>query len=208
MAQQDYPGPVHWHVVDDGFVPLPMYFAHDWITLHPYRLPPMDGNSQARNLRFLLEQVDPYYPTVIWEDDDYYAPDWLSTMANMSDQAELVGESQARYYHVPRRIGRQLRNTHHASLCATAIRDGAWHTLYQSCLPGKQYIDMDLWKAHAHQYLFTGHRVIGMKGLPGRPGIGMGHQSSFTGIRDPEGTLLQQWMGDDAHTYLSLEGLL
>jgi len=201
MSHQDYAGPVIWHVVDDGITPMPMGWTRPHYVLRTYRLSPQTVNTQARNLRFLLDQINPDWPVVIWEDDDYYAPDWLSWVEKLIGQSELIGENQARYYHVGFRRGKQLRNQFHASLCSTVIRGSAIETLKQCCQPEKTYIDMDLWKCHPHHFLFSGNRVVGMKGLPGRPGIGMGHRNDFRGIDDPDGKLLQQWIGHDAKAY-------
>lgn len=44
--------------------------------------------------------------------------------------------------------------------------------------------------------------VVGIKGLPGRGGIGMGHRDNFRGTDDPCGALLREWIGEDAEAYL------
>ncbi len=202
MARQDYAGPVEWHVVDDGHQPMPVDFARQGYALHMHSLEPMAGNSQARNLLHLLDKIDPGFPVVCWEDDDYYSPDWLTTVAARLEKAELVGECQARYYNVAQRKGRQLSNNAHASLCSTAMRGAALATFRQVCRPGRQFIDLDLWRRHPSRHLFTGGRVVGIKGLPGRGGIGMGHRDDFRGTDDPSGALLREWVGADAEAYL------
>ena len=111
--------------------------------------------------------------------------------------AELVGEIRARYYNVSTHIGRELTNTQHASLCATAMRGRALQTFRTACETYERFIDLELWKRHDDKHLFGGHRVVGLKGLPGRGGIGMGHAGDFRGRRDPDGKLLAQWVGRD-----------
>lgn len=202
MARQTYKGPVEWHVTDDGNTPAQVEFNRAEYAIHIHRLPPMDGNSQARNLLYLLDKIDPASPVVCFEDDDAYHSSWLTHIEAQLQRAELVGEVRARYYNVATRQGRQLNNAMHSSLCSTAMRGGAIETFRQSCKRAPKFIDLDLWKSHRNKKLFDGHRVVGIKGMPGRGGIGMGHQEAFKGQHDPDGTLLRQWIGDDAEHYL------
>lgn len=204
MFAQDYAGPVRWIVVDDGPEPQQVTFKRDgWqvVVIRPAPLWQAGQNTQARNLLKGLDAVPADGRLVIIEDDDYYSPDWLTTVAARLEKAELVGECQARYYNVALRKGRQLRNNGHASLCSTAMRGRALATFRSVCRPGRQFIDLDLWKRHPSRHLFTGHRVVGIKGLPGRGGIGMGHRDNFTGTADPDLNLLRQWIGDDVELY-------
>jgi hypothetical protein len=202
MERQTWQGQLTWHVVDDGHDPAEMSFSKPGAELAVHRLRPMNGNSQQRNLIWLMEMVDRRQPVVVIEDDDWYAPDWLSHVAQELDQAELVGENQARYYNVALRRGRQLSNISHASLCATALRDSALDTFDQVLHESHQFFDLELWRRHPRRHLFEGHRVVGIKGMPGRQGIGMGHGPSLNGFDDRDGTMLHQWVGDDAPSYL------
>ena len=201
MARQTYAGPVEWHVVDDGRVPLEVEFDRPGYTLHMHRLPPMAGNSQARNMLHLLSHCNAGDRVVIFEDDDHYAPDWLTTVDRELERAELVGECRARYYNVSTRQGRQLNNAGHASLCSTAVRGRAIDALRKACQSAPKFIDLQLWRRFPHRHLFGGHRVVGIKGLPGRGGIGMGHDPKFAGTHDPDGALLREWIGRDAELY-------
>jgi hypothetical protein len=112
-----------------------------------------------------------------------------------------VGEQMARYYNVAQRRGMQLHNKAHASLCATAMRGSALLTLQKVCRTAPKFIDLELWHHHRDKHLFPGNRVVGIKGLPGRAGIGMGHRDNFRGEYDGDGVLLRQWVGDDARYY-------
>lgn len=202
MRRQTYTGPVRWIIVDDGPEPLPvpaMPWTVDRIRRSPYWQP--GENTQALNLLRGLDSVDRRHPLVIIEDDDHYSPDWLEHVSRELNRAELVGEMRARYYNVAQRKGRELSNTAHASLCATAMRGGAIETFAHMCRTKAKFIDLDLWRRHPSRHLFGGHRVVGIKGLPGRGGIGMGHSARFDGKADPDGTLLRQWIGEDAEEY-------
>lgn len=204
MAAQDYSGPVTWVIVDDGPQAQPVTFAREGWSLQVIRPEPYwqsGQNTQSRNLLAGLKVIPDDARLVIIEDDDHYARDWLTTVDRELDNAELVGEYQARYYNVATRRGRQLHNTGHASLCSTALRGSAIEALRKVCKTSPTFIDMKLWREHRSRHLFGGHRVIGIKGLPGRGGIGIGHKQNFTGQNDPAGTLLRSWIGEDVELY-------
>jgi len=205
MARQDYAGPVRWIIVDDGPEPQPVTFRREGWQLVLVRPSPHwapGQNTQARNLLKGLAAVDPADNLVIIEDDDWYAPDWLTTVAAELQHAELVGEQRARYYNVQQRRGRQLVNTGHASLCSTAMRGSALQDFADACRSRPKFIDLELWRRPRDRRLFGGHRVVGIKGLPGRGGIGMGHDAGFKGEPDPTGALLRDWIGEDSEVYL------
>lgn len=205
MAAQSYAGPVTWIIVDDGAKPTPITKSpKGWvqIVIRPAPFWQPGQNTQARNLLKGLDAVDAGHALVVIEDDDYYAPDWLETCVRELAHAELVGECRARYYNLALCRGRQLSNSRHASLCATAMRGSAIATFRKACELRPKFIDLELWNRHRSKRLFDGHRTVGIKGLPGRGGIGMGHRNDFTGEYDPDGALLRQWVGDDARFYL------
>ncbi|WP_426805388.1 glycosyltransferase family A protein [Stenotrophomonas sp. SrG] len=204
MARQDYAGPVRWVIVDDGPEPQPVAFRRNGWQLVLVRPSPHwapGQNTQARNLLKGLAAVGADERLAIIEDDDWYAPDWLTTVDRELDRAELVGEHRARYYNVQQRCGRQLANTGHASLCSTGMRGSALKDFADACLARPKFIDLDLWRRTQGRHLFGGNRVVGMKGLPGRGGIGMGHDAAFNGQADPDGALLRSWVGLDAEVY-------
>lgn len=205
MARQDYAGPVRWVIVDDGPAPQPVTFQRaDWqlVVIRPAPFWQPGQNTQARNLLKGLEAIARDERVVVIEDDDWYAADWLSTAAERLERAELVGECQARYYNLPARRGRQLHNNAHASLCSTAMRGEALEMFRQVCRRSQKFIDLDLWRRCRSRHLFTGGRVVGLKGLPGRGGIGMGHSADFQGTPDPDLALLRRWIGEDVELYL------
>lgn len=205
MARQTYTGPVRWVVVDDGPEPQPVTFQRDGWTVEVIRPTPYwepGQNTQARNLRAGLAVIQPHESVVVIEDDDWYAPDWLATVAAKLVDAELVGETRARYYNVRRMVGRELSNLAHASLCASAMRGRALALFRAVCLSSSKFIDIELWRKAPSKALFHGHRTVGLKGLPGRGGIGMGHAGTFNGTPDPSGTLLRAWIGPDAEEFI------
>ena len=205
MLRQDYTGEVRWIIVDDGQTPQITTFQRsgwylEFVRPEPHWQPGM--NTQSRNLRAGLARVKTTDRLVVIEDDDFAAPDWLTTVSNALLRAELVGETRARYYNIAQRRARQLGNTKHASLCATAMRGAAIDTFRRVLSMSNKFIDIDLWATAKNRMLFEGHRVVGIKGMPGRAGIGMGHRPDFQGDRDPDGEILRSWVGDEAAAML------
>lgn len=204
MARQNYAGAVHWVVVDDGEVKQPITFARSGWTIERLRVRPYwrpGINTQARNLLQGFEAVPTGERLIIIEDDDWYSPNWISRINDALDQAELVGESRSRYYNLQERRGRQLHNSRHASLCATAMKGNAFSSFLKACNTGQKFIDIRLWKTHQRKMLFEGNDVVGIKGLPGRPGIGMGHGPGFRGTIDSDLSILRDWIGNDLALY-------
>lgn len=205
MLAQDYAGPVRWVIVDDGEKPQPITFEREGWTIEVIRPTPFwkDGqNTQARNLCAGLAVIKDDERVLIIEDDDHVKPTYLRAMNAMLDKADLVGESFARYYNVKTRHYRQLNNAMHASLCSTAVKGAAIEALRRECKPGVQFIDLNLWRNfNGHKLLQRNGLVTGIKGMPGRGGIGMGHRADFTGSLDVTGSVLRQWVGSDASRY-------
>jgi hypothetical protein len=62
-----------------------------------------------------------------------------------------------------------------------------------------------LWQAFGPAGLFRGGDVVGMKGLPGRKGIGVGHARQFVGALDAEAKILRSWIDADVEAYFPPE---
>lgn len=205
MRRQDYKGQVKWIVVDDGQTPQPMTFTREGWLMMVVRPEPFwnhGDNTQARNLLAGLEFVDSKDKLVIIEDDDCYAPGYLTWIDALLDGADLVGESFARYYNIKTKMARPLSNGLHASLCSTGMKGKAIDALRQELKPGVQFVDINLWRNFkGHKCLQRGNRVVGIKGLPGRNGIGMGHRQDMIGQLDKTGSILRQWTGTNADLY-------
>lgn len=177
MRAQSYTGRVKWIIVDDGPDSMPTPgMPENWSVIHvrPEPLWEPGQNTQARNLREGLEWVKPDDRLVIIEDDDEYASWWLGRVNEWLDHDDLVGEAPSIYRHMNGRE-KNMNNTQHASLCATAMKGSAIEDFRRVLDEGPTMIDMRLWKRGGKIYPQQGG-VIGLKGYPGRPGIGMGHR--------------------------------
>jgi len=203
MLRQTYDGPVRWIIVDDGEIPQPITFRREnWIInlICPEPAWQPGQNTQARNLAAGLEHVRDYERLVIIEDDDNYDSEYLETVDGWLDRADLVGESMARYFNVATGTGKQLQNRNHCSLCSTAMKGPGLVAFRRAVAKNKKFIDMELWKMFKGKTLISlaSWHVVGIKGLPGRDGIGCGHR--MTGGAQSIG-MLREWIGDDAGIY-------
>lgn len=206
MQAQQYDGQVHWIVVDDGEIPQQTPFMNkpNWrvtvLRSKPYWQ--HGDNTQCRNLREGLWHVDADANLVIIEDDDWYHPYYLTAVAQWLKTADLVGESHARYYNVKFRKFRQLRNAFHASLCATAMKGAAISTFAKVVAKDRKFVDLELWdQFKGSKMMHPTQMVVGIKGLPGRAGIGSGHDKVFNTYTDESLKVLEGWIGDDVKYY-------
>jgi len=210
IARQDYEGPLQWVIVDDGEIVTGIETPREGVLLtHIYPTPawkPGD-NTLARNLLAALSEVQHDF-IVFMEDDDWYSPQYIAAQVRyLAEGFKITGEVPAYYYHLPTRRYWALRNQAHASLCQTAIHREMLPTLQLICESPNtsQFIDVRLWEhITARRSFHGGRRVIGMKGLPGRPGIGVGHRPEVGGgwETDPDLRILTEWIGsEDVETY-------
>lgn len=205
LNAQTYCGPAIWTIVDDCSPMTPIPQVRDGIIVE-YMRPSWTWetgmNTQSPMLHQALLDAMPSDRVLILEDDDLYLPDYVATMLDALEAADLVGEGGSRYYNVATRRGKLLPSDHHASLAATAVKGAALAQLKEICLVGSRRIDMDLWRMfQGKKRILPMRNVVGIKGMPGRGGIGVGHRNSF-GEPDPTGALLRQWAGELANNYL------
>lgn len=153
------------------------------------------NNTQHRSMLELLKEPG---PVVVVEDDDWIHPDWIRVTKDRLETHDLVGERRTYYYHVYSRTWRRMKNRAHSSLCATACRDRAKDELIQVCREGHRMIDHALWRKHPGKLYDTAY-VVGIKGLQGRPGIGVGHR--MIGEPDKDMAKLRDLIGDDYRHY-------
>lgn len=193
------PSHFEWIIVDDGVDPIKRPSRpHRYI-----RREPTPGISLASNLLAGLAAAT-YGGVVVLEDDDWYSRGWLQWCALALEDAELVGEGHAAYYHVGMRRWVRHTNRQWACLSATAFR-GRARALLEEILAEAigPFVDVSLWQEWRGSRLLTVPQtpgVVGIKGMPGRRGIGSGHRG---GCRHDDHGLrkLREWTGDDAMVY-------
>ncbi len=148
------------------------------------------------------------------EDDDYYSARYLKEMVchMLREDAPIAGECHAKYYNVMYRSYWVHDNTGHASLCQTVIRDSMLDTMRKLAFTiPDAYLDMPLWDAAKasgiKRHLFWDENLaLGIKGFPGKVGIGSGHKKPDSYYRaDRKNRLLREWIGhEDAQVYITL----
>lgn len=198
LNAQTYQGDLRWVVVDDcdpmTEVPEVRVGIHLTVIRPHWRWQP-NMNTQAACMAMGLSDIPDSATVVILEDDDAYLPEHLATVVDALAGAELVGERVARYYNVATRRFKTIPGQFHASLASTAVRGRSLAMLREVCAAGSRRIDMDLWRGFTgSKALLETANVVGIKGLPGRGGIGVGHRDTF-GDPDPDGALLAEWLG-------------
>jgi len=209
FAQKTKPG--QWLVIDDGQIPLPEHLKEG---LEYVRRVPKENEGHTLTLN--MKTVLPYIKgdmILIIEDDDWYGPDYITTMKKYLERYDLVGEAFARYYHVPTMKYRRIGNDKHASFCQTGFAKSLL-PIFEGCLEGDPYVDDRFWKAvKDRKYLIvdTEDRLklhCSMKGLKGRKGIGTGHNKDARYYNMDAGLeFLIKWVGkENAKIYMQHVG--
>lgn len=202
MARQTVK-PHEWIVADGGQVPAKLTMGQ----VHLHQPSPPGAANLAGNILRALDAVTGDV-VVIVEDDDYYRPDHLSACAAGLKRWPAYGCARLLYFNVEHRCWVQMANRGSA-LCQTAFRVELIPDMRKAALEAiaadKFNIDGRFWANRMH--MATGAQtVIGIKGLPGTPGLGIGHRpKSHPGRRwrpDPQLKFLRQVIGADAENYL------
>lgn len=219
MLEQTYEGDIHWIIVDDGFTKATekildkTQFDKRFRVQAIKRIQEKDeagARSMAQNILIGSAMVKENLIIVI-EDDDWYSPQYLKDMINRLQKYDAVGTIWQNYYFLPDKTYRTYKNRGSA-LCSTGfqrvllpyLRESA-HRSYKKNLKG---LDAYFWQEveASKKYkiqIFDNkkHLMIGMKGLPGREGIGIGHhrrRHSRWLNDDSEASVLRDWVGEKA----------
>lgn len=197
---QTYTGPAHWLLVDDcdPATRTPQVRAGIEVEIiRPDWRWQRGMNTQSQSLAAGLARIPEGATVIVLEDDDLYLPPHIENMLAALETADLVGEQTSLYYNVVTQRCRPMPGKYHASLAATACKGDATELLRQVCERGSRRIDMDVWREYeGAKRLLSTTNVVGIKGLPGRAGIGVGHRNGF-GTPDPGGQQLIDWVGPE-----------
>lgn len=138
------------------------------------------------------------------EDDDWYSDRHLEVLEKDLQGHELVGAQGIVYYHVGRRCHRTMGATSpHSALCQTGITASVIPLLKKICTSiDSGSVDLRLWREFAgKKKLSTRGTVVGIKGLPGRPGLTVGWRSVSGYTPDPSLAFLESLIGEDVANY-------
>lgn len=181
---QDYSGAMTWIVVDDVKPASPVPSVRSGITVDvvtPHYSWKPGQNTQAQSILVGLSTIQEEVAKVlVFEDDDVYLPGHVSNMVKHLGACDLVGEKKAKYYNVRSGRYREFNGGRHCALASTALKGAAIDCLRRVCVPGKTFIDSRLWREYqGPKKRLNTSNVVGVKGMPGRPGIGVGHRTTF-----------------------------
>jgi len=199
---------VVWIIVDDALPRSTDFIKEDfkegWTIekIYPEPFWQFGQNTQGRNIAAAMQRVKELNPDAIFiiEDDDYYSPTYIEKMLVKLQGYDLAGERNTIYYNV--RLRRWCRNG-----------NALWSSLFQTAftmavvpvfekLYGEKFIDLELFKNIRNKNLFNdGDYGIGIKGQPGRAGIGAGHGWIRNMIPDPDMSKLREFIGEDYKYY-------
>ncbi len=213
-----------WVIVDDGKNPMPNgnLRGFDYVRRDP--LPDDPLHTLGRNIQAALPFVTGTKILMI-EDDEYYAPTYIEEMSRRLDQYQIVGIGRARYYNLQYQKWYRDENFWHASLAQTGFRVEFFDRI-KHLFDDEIYIDVRIWETeNLSRFSFVGKERItdrgngivfddgddnplycGIKGLPGRKGMGIGH-TDFAGLHPDSGNqMLKKWIPEDYKEYLKLIG--
>lgn len=207
MARQTVQ-PAQWLVLDDDDPPTRCTMGQDYVFDSSWRGEKSLPNKVAAAIERGLIKTN---AIVFWENDDWYAPNWLEWCSKQLERSVLVGEGRSVYYNVHQRFWFDHTQMTHASLCATAARRELFSLLINICrATPNNFIDEALWKSvpPGQKFLFdpysTGGKrmVLGIKAVPGHVGASSAHRVRDPyAIDDPRGDSLRELMGEDAANY-------
>lgn len=208
MARQRFQ-PAQWIVVDDGWKASSPFADCEYVRRIPSVMDPKI--TLALNLRTAMSRVRGE-GIIIIEDDEYYGPGYIETMAKKMETYDIVGICRSKYYHLPSGGHYVHGNTRHASLAETAFRSEFMDPFMQ-VLNEKEttFIDTRLWQRARGSWrrnLFIDAKeplYLGIKGLEGRGGIGIGHEKWRYETFDGQAReTLKEWVPKDYEIYLDI----
>lgn len=200
--------PGEWIICDGGSEPATMLAPPAAVALLIHEPRSSGAANFANNLLNGIATATGEF-LIIAEDDDHMAPTHIETLVQALESRPdvlLAGCDVQQYYNVAHRCWRTFNNIG-ASLCQTGMRREAlplFGAVIRKCMAaGKFGIDRALWESvPTAQWAITGKQtVIGIKGLPGQPGLGIGHRPGNGWTADPELRQLRAWVGEDAEVY-------
>lgn len=199
-----------WIVIDDGKTPMTPFVPMEYVRREPRADDPQ--HTLVTNFQKALPFIRGN-KIIIIEDDEYYVPEYVANISARLAYHELVGIKNSKYYHLPSGGHCTHANAAHASLAQTAFRSTLLPT-FKQCLDARDhhFLDVRIWQRYRHGFLFVDDPplYLGIKGLPGRPGIGIGHDKNrYVQFDTAARSVLKKLIPQDYQIYLDvLDGKL
>lgn len=192
IAQQRYCGPIQWIVVDDGETP-----QTPCGTTYIRREPKPDDprHTLTANLRAALPHIRGDY-VLILEDDEYYAPDYVSMMVGALHHGDMAGQQGSRYYWLRHRKFRHGVRESWVSLCRTGFRRSVLPAFQRAIESDHPSVDLRLWSTHTGSRKTWRSRETLNVGFKDGPGRGGNRQPSGDAAADTDLQTLKRWCPD------------
>jgi glycosyltransferase involved in cell wall biosynthesis len=194
-----------WLVVDDCLPRTKLNLGQT--AIYPEKIWQQGDMTLTTNLITALKQAKGDYVLII-EDDDYYKQNYIETMLKYLQQYDLVGEGRAKYYNIANHRCMIHNNMKHASLCQTGFAKKLIPDIIK-CIEaniGQKFIDLEIWKLDCNKHIFEGENIsVGIKGMPGRNGLGYGHKDNMGKPDKKRWHTLRNWIGNDFKIYENLK---
>lgn len=208
IESQTYKGKIQWIVIKDENTPNTLKSSKRNITIEEYLGPKMwepDYNTHRGNMELAMKKVAGEY-LFIFEDDDYYAPEYIETNLDILQHVYAVGHTNAKYFHIKLPGWKELHNYRHASLASTGLSKWGYPFMLQAINSGDLYFDRVLWgtlieKKKPIALIDELNISVGMKGMPGRDGITPSHRELRDYFLDHSLLKLKEWIGEDYKLY-------
>jgi hypothetical protein len=199
--------PDEWIVIDDFEFPTKCTMGQKVIRRTPF----WDLNSGITLQLNLLEAFKIIEGDIIlvMEDDDWYSPDYIKNMVEKFQTPDfenktphLIGAGLYVYYNINNFTYSYHNNINHSSLsqvafCKKLIPQISVLLKYFSKV---MFFDMELWKwTKCNKTIFLTKKpwCVGIKGLPGRPGVMHEHRKKLDYLDTKELDKLKEWIGKE-----------
>ena len=194
--------PTEWIVVDDGQTPLKTELPE--YCKYIYRTPSKHdcAHTLPLNLQVAINQITTDY-VFIFEDDDWYHPQYVENSLQYLTQYDLVGHDPTIYYHFDLKKYRTLYYKQNISLYCTCFASKLIPLFTEICKTDTTFIDRKMWTHPSVQskFFYTTDKMyaVGIKGLEGRQGKTSGHRATMYNdqVADTGYTQLKQWIGEE-----------
>ena len=197
QTRQDF----NWIVIDDGIIPFDPGNC-TYIGRKP------DGkNSIQRQFLFSLPYCTGDY-IFIWEDDDWYSPKRIEQQLEALKEVDIHGYGQTTYYHVGVGGYRKFTNDKHSAFFEMAFTRKGFDSVVDLIKKEKRpFLDLAIWRKFRNPSIKmrvdnTQNLCLGMKGLPGRPGLAGHNKGNYT--KDIDYKFLRETIKEDAQWYIDL----
>jgi len=201
VARQSVP-PTQWVVVDDGRIPLKNIPSCHYIRRQPRNNDPT--HTLALNLRLAI-QVVTMPRVIIFEDDDWYHRQYAEVMLRLLKNVSLAGLGRMIYYHMVTREFHHFPKRPHSSLASTAFDSKLIPRILKLTRNDlSPSVDIKLWGEDVMKAIMSFDTIyhLGLKGMPGRKGLTLGHTkfSMYEGD-DKDLVFLINCIGEDIKKY-------